>query len=1047
MFALVLALVVLASGGTPAYAWTDPAALNTNAGVDTGDDWMSEVTTDGLGHWVAVWKTNDSLGGTIGNDGDIVVSRSTDNGTTWTALAPLNTNAATDTGHDSYPQVTTDGLGHWVAVWESNDSLGNTIGTDGDLLVARSTDNGANWTAPAALNTNPDSLTRDDYAPQVTTDGMGHWVAAWHSIDSEGGPIGTDLDILVARSTNNGATWTAPAPLNTNAATDTGDDTAPQVTTDSLGHWVAVWTSDEDLGGIDTDLDILVSRSTDNGATWTAPAALKNNNGADWCPQVTTDGLGQWVAVWESNTLSGPPTWDDDILISRSTNSGASWTAATALNTSAGSDNTRYDWSPQVTTDGLGHWVAVWDSCDSSGGPMGTDYDILYATEYTPPSAGTLLLTLDSPDPQIGGFFGQAVAVGDVDGDTYADIAVGAPAEDVGGAASDEGQVHVFFGPDGSRRFTLTAPAPQAEASFGSSVAVGDVNGDGKADIVVGARDEDVGGGAKQGRVYVFSGPDGQLLWTLDTPNIAPYGWFGWSVAVVGDVNADGKADIAVGAPGQNVGVNNGAGRAYVFSGVTGQALSTLESPYAEWGGQFGWSVAGVGDLNGDTYPDIAVGAPYEDVGGGESDEGRVSFFSGSGSSPPLDPLFVLESPSPGDGDGHFGFSVAAGDVNNDGGTDIVIGAPQEDVDANSEQGRAYVFPWPQGSSVVTLTTPNPQPSDAFGYSVAVGDVNDDQRGDVVVGTPYEAGGRAHVFAGPNRSLLLTLSSPNPQGGYWFGQSVAVGDVDGNGWGDIAVGSGGEEVDGNTQQGRAYVFSAGELPPGGTEYYHVTFTGAITLDGSPVGTLVAAGTAKVIKGDPYWEGGKQCADYHIESLTLTGTLNDVLVVIAVGEGLTVPGSSGVTCQGAGDFHVTLSLYIEETDHGGSLLSSSPTLATDGHHLCNCWDSERWSSIDCTAVISEVPPNQVTYECATSYQLCNCSTNDPRVTVDTPQTGAFLLAVGGIAEWPGATAGSDQSAPSSSGSGFNYIALGGALAAAAIVVLAAGACLARRRWAR
>jgi uncharacterized membrane protein len=246
-----------------------------------------------------------------------------------------------------------------------------------------------------------------------------------------------------------------------------------------------------------------------------------------------------------------------------------------------------------------------------------------------------------------------------------------------------------------------------------------------------------------------------------------------------------------------------------------------------------------------------------------------------------------------------------------------------------------------------------------------------------------------------------------------------------------------------------FVLDRAEYPSGGTHYYNVQFRAEhIWLDGQDLGAFVGKGTATVVRGDPYWnESGKECADYHIESLTLTGFVNNVPVEIDVGEGLTVPVSSGTICEGAVGFDVTLSLYVEETDGGGSLLSSSPTLATDGHHLCNCWDSERWSSIDCTAVISEVPPNQVTYECATSYQLCNCSTNDPRVTVDTPQTGAFLLAVGGIAEWPGATAGSDQSAPSSSGSGFNYIALGGALAAAAIVVLAAGACLARRRWAR
>jgi len=457
MFALLLALAVLARG-TPAYAWTAPAALNANAATDSGSDSYPQVTTDGAGHWVAAWFSNDDLGGTIGTDFDILVARSADNGATWTAPAALNANAANDSGSDLAPQVTTDGAGHWVAVWYSSDDLGGTIGTDYDILVSRSIDNGATWTYPAALNTNAEQDLGGDTNPQVTTDGAGHWVAVWHSTENLGGTIGTDNDILVSRSIDNGATWTYPAALNTNAATDSGTDTCPQVTTDGAGHWVAVWYSNDDLGGtIGTDYDILVARSTTNGATWTAPAALNTNaatdSGGDYWPQVTTDGAGHWVAAWYSSdslggtigtdwdilvarsadngatwtapaalntnaatdsgqdyypqvTTDGAGRWvavlhstdslggtigtDYDILVARSTDNGATWTAPAALNTNAATDSGD-DYLPQVTTDGAGHWVAVWDSTDSLGGTIGTDYDILYATEYLPgvPPAGT----------------------------------------------------------------------------------------------------------------------------------------------------------------------------------------------------------------------------------------------------------------------------------------------------------------------------------------------------------------------------------------------------------------------------------------------------------------------------------------------------------------------------------------------------------------------------------------------------------------------------------------------------------------------------------
>src|SRR3990172_2549625 len=246
LLAALALLLALAGGGSPASAITPPpAALNTNAATDTGVDENAQVTTDGAGNWVAVWDSDDDLGGTIGADKDILVSRSTSNGATWTAPAALNTNAATDSGGDFSPQVTTDGTGNWVAVWGSNENVGGTIGTDLDILVSRSTDNGASWTAPAALNSNAgtDSVFPDD-GPQVTTDGGGNWVAVWF-----GGQFGGDGDIMVSRSTNNGANWTAEAALNTNAPTDSGLDWGPQVTTDGAGNWVAVWQSTDDLGG------------------------------------------------------------------------------------------------------------------------------------------------------------------------------------------------------------------------------------------------------------------------------------------------------------------------------------------------------------------------------------------------------------------------------------------------------------------------------------------------------------------------------------------------------------------------------------------------------------------------------------------------------------------------------------------------------------------------------------------------------------------------------------------------------------------------------
>ena len=243
----------------------------------------------------------------------VLLARSTDAGVTWTDPAPLNTDAASDDFDDERPQLSTDGAGTWVAVWEYW-GLGQRPGNlELDIRVSRSTDDGATWSPPTALNTNAASDTGDDKAPQVThgllgVGGQPTWVATWQSGDSLDGTIGMDDDILVAHSTDGGVTWSPPAALNTNAATDMlSGDNSPQLTTDGWGSWVAVWQSTNSLGDkIGSDADILFARSTDGGVTWTDPAALNTNAATDTVgdedvlPQLTTDGQGAWVAVWQS---------------------------------------------------------------------------------------------------------------------------------------------------------------------------------------------------------------------------------------------------------------------------------------------------------------------------------------------------------------------------------------------------------------------------------------------------------------------------------------------------------------------------------------------------------------------------------------------------------------------------------------------------------------------------------------------------------------------------------------------------------------------------
>lgn len=312
---------------------------------------------------MAVWIFSDDLGGTIGTDLDILVSRSTDGGLTWTDPASLDNNATYDSGRDETPEIETDGLGNWLVVWESEDTLGCTIGTDRDILLARSTDNGASWSDAAPLNNNAPIDSGNDYGPQLTTDGQGHWVAVWHSYEILEGTIGTDADILVARSLDVGMTWTAPEPLNSDAATDDFTDRSAGLATDGLGNWVAVW-----RGGDWYAEDLEVARSTNNGVSWTIPALLASEAYPEW-PRVATDKQETWYTVWQRN--SGLRR----VFLSRSVNNGLAWSEKTGLRSYSCSD---HDGSPHLATKGQGTWLVTWHSTNDLGDTIGRDRNIFF---------------------------------------------------------------------------------------------------------------------------------------------------------------------------------------------------------------------------------------------------------------------------------------------------------------------------------------------------------------------------------------------------------------------------------------------------------------------------------------------------------------------------------------------------------------------------------------------------------------------------------------------------------------------------------------------
>ena len=364
---------------------------------------------------------------------------------------------------------------------------------------------------------------------------------------------------------------------------------------------------------------------------------------------------------------------------------------------------------------------------------------------------------------------------GDLNADGFLDFAVGATSDD-GYGDQTPGRVWVYFGGapiDHDADLFLAGEATGDR--FGYALAgPGDLNGDGFADFVVGAYGNDAAG-PDAGRVYVyFGGPQFDSVADLVINGSEAGARFGFAVAGAGDPNADGHADLVVGAP-----VMNSLGRAFVyFGGNSFDAVAdrTLQSTYSE----FGSSVLGIGRFNSDDVDDIAIGAPNP------LSTGRAVLYFGS---PAFDSIADMTLTGNGFGS-RFGTSLATGDVNADGWSDIVVGAPQWN---GSGAAWAY-FGGPTTNTTPDVTFAGAASGSWFGRSVAAGaDLDGDGYSDVVVGAPmldsWALTPRVFIYRGGpsiDGSAERTLTSGL---GDAYGWSTVLGpDMDADGKDELLVG-------------------------------------------------------------------------------------------------------------------------------------------------------------------------------------------------------------------------------------------------------------------
>ncbi len=388
-----------------------------------------------------------------------------------------------------------------------------------------------------------------------------------------------------------------------------------------------------------------------------------------------------------------------------------------------------------------------------------------------------------------------------------------------------------------------------------------DFNGDGDDDLAAGIPGEDVAGVTNAGAVMVLPsrsgspGTEGDQLWHQDDDGVKSVARdnerFGASLAC-GDFDGDGYDDLAVGAPGdRHLGGADG-GAANIFYG-TQSGLSEFGDQLfhqnsrgvggvPESGDDFGAALAS-GDFDGDGYDDLAIGVPAEGVNGA-SGAGMVTVLygssdglSGSGSTSLYqDKENVKGVGEPGDS---FGAALATGDFNGDGYADLAVGVPGEDVDEAVDAGMVHAFPGSKaGLSVIgdILIEQNQsgfkglaEPGDQLGSALAAGPINWDGYDDLVIGVPGEGihgSGRAGmIMFVPGSASGLTdygdrLIHQDTNGikgrvepGDLFGASVAVGDIDGDGYSDIAVGTPGEDIAGVLDAGSVSLVFGGFAEP------------------------------------------------------------------------------------------------------------------------------------------------------------------------------------------------------------------------------------------
>ncbi|MCB9979520.1 MAG: FG-GAP repeat protein [Rhodospirillales bacterium] len=696
---------------------------------------------DGFGYSVAVSGTTAVIGVPFDDPGGVSDAGSAYvfDTTTGNLVATLNNPAPTASDYFGV-NVAVDGTVAVIGAFE--DDPGGVTGAGSAYVFDTTTGN-----LIATLN-NPAPTASDYFGYSVAVSGTTAVVGAY--LDDPGGVSGAGSAYVFDTTTGNLiATLNNPAPT---ASDYFGYSVAVSGTTAVVGAYL------DDPGGVSGAGSAYVFDTTTGNLIATLNNPAPNANDA-FGVSIAVDGTVAVIGAFEDNPGGV-------------SNAGSAY----VFNTTTGNLIATLNNPAPTASDLFGNSVAVSGTTavvgaylDDPGGVSGAGSAYVFDT-----TTGTLLATLNNPDPTWGDNFGNSVAM------SGATAVVGAPYDDPGGV-SNAGSVYVFTAgtaaPSGgggadwgtaTQSPTIPNPVPAASDGFGNSVAVSGTT------AVIGVPFDDPGGVNDVGSAYVFDTTTGNLIATLNNPDPTASDQFGKSVAVSGTT-------AVIGAYWDSPGGVFGAGSAYVFDAITGNLVATLNNPDPTLADYFGWIVA----VSGTT---AVVGAFLDDPGGVNDAGSAYVFDTTTGNL-----ITTLNNPAPAAGD-YFGISVAVS------GTTAVIGANQDDPGGVNGAGSAYVFDTTTGNLITTLNNPAPAADDYFGVSVSVSGTiavvgaNQDDPGGV------NGAGSAYVFDTTTGNLITTLNNPAPAADDHFGMSVAVSGT------TAVVGAPADDPGGVSGAGSAYVF-------------------------------------------------------------------------------------------------------------------------------------------------------------------------------------------------------------------------------------------------